>query len=503
MRLRLYSLPMLLLILLSPARLPAEDAQAKEPETSWDVIFLNGQRIGYVQTKTHRLKDGRGNTVVRTDSDTHMTITRFGQKLIIHTTMETDATPEGDILRFKYIARNPPAGTTTSEGVIKGDKAELTTTSNGTTSRQQLAWDRDVKAPSYQDDLLASTKLKAGQELKFKTFLPDFNKITEVIIQVEEIEEVPLLHDEKAKLRKVKVIQDVLPGQVKITTDAWINDQGHALKTDTLVIGAKMLTYRVDQEEALKEISGAEVDLAIDTLVKVKRIENAHSSRQITYKVTIPGVEAADTLPAGGTQLVKKLSEDTVELTVKSLPIPETAEAGEAAEEYLKATRFLQSDDEALQKHVTEAVGEEQDAAKIARLLERYVYRKLSKKNFSTALASAGEVARNLEGDCTEHAVFLAAMLRAKKIPSRIVVGMVYVNSLSAFGGHMWCEAKLGDEWVPLDATLGQGGIGSAHIKLAQSSFADESPTPGSVFLPLMNVIGNMKIEILQVSQPE
>lgn len=477
----------------------AEDAPAAH-KTVWDVIYLGEQRIGYVQSKTHHLKDTNGAALVRSETDTHMVITRFGQKLNIHTTMETDATPEGDILRFKYVMRNPPATSTTSAGVVKGETAVLTTTIGTTTTDTQIAWDPETKAPHYQDDLLAATDLKTGQELKFKSFLPDFNKTTEVILQVGDLQEVALLGEDKAKLRKVKVVQTVVPGMI---TYAYLDEQGEALKTETLVVGTKMLTYRVDEKEALKEVTGAEVDLAVNTLVKVKSIPNPHRTRQIVYKVTISDVEAADVLPGDGVQTVKKLAADTVELTVKSVAISDEATAGEADPEYLQATRFLQCDDEVILKHVAEAVGEEQQAGKICRLMEHYVSHKLDKKNFSTALASAGEVARNLEGDCTEHAVLLAAMLRAKKIPSRIVVGMVYVNSLSAFGGHMWCEAKLGDEWVPLDATLGQGGIGSAHIKLAQSSFSDDAPTPASVFLPLMNVIGNMKIEVLQVVQPE
>src|SRR5262245_48756455 len=101
MHLQRFPLLMLLLVLISPARLPAEDVQGSL-ETAWDVIYLNGQRIGYVQSKLHRLKDDAGNDVVRSESDTHMTIARFGQKLNIHTTLETDATPDGDILRFKY-----------------------------------------------------------------------------------------------------------------------------------------------------------------------------------------------------------------------------------------------------------------------------------------------------------------------------------------------------------------------------------------------------------------
>ena len=88
-------------------------------------------------------------------------------------------------------------------------------------------------------------------------------------------------------------------------------------------------------------------------------------------------------------------------------------------------------------------------------------------------------------------------MLRAKGIPSRIVVGLVYADRLFAFGGHMWTEAHLNDQWIPLDATLGQGGIGAAHIRLADSSLSDHGPAAISGFAPLMTVIGKLKLEVI------
>jgi transglutaminase/protease-like cytokinesis protein 3 len=135
--------------------------------------------------------------------------------------------------------------------------------------------------------------------------------------------------------------------------------------------------------------------------------------------------------------------------------------------------------------------------------MEKYVDTALTKKDFSTALASAGEVARTLQGDCTEHAVLLAAMLRARNIPSKIAVGLIYVEPLSSFAGHMWTEALLGDRWVPLDATLGNGeaGIGAAHIKLAESSFADNGPAPTTSFLPLIRVLGRIELTVVETSQ--
>ena len=84
----------------------------------------------------------------------------------------------------------------------------------------------------------------------------------------------------------------------------------------------------------------------------------------------------------------------------------------------------------------------------------------------------AAEVARQLEGDCTEHAVLLAACLKARNIPARVAFGLVYVPSLKGFAYHMWTEACVADRWLPLDATQGRGGIGCDHLKLGDSNLA-------------------------------
>jgi transglutaminase/protease-like cytokinesis protein 3 len=115
-------------------------------------------------------------------------------------------------------------------------------------------------------------------------------------------------------------------------------------------------------------------------------------------------------------------------------------------------------------------------------------------------LASAAEVAKDLSGDCTEHAVLLAAMCRARGIPARVAVGLVYVPEPSSFGGHMWTEVFVRGKWIPLDATLGKGGIAADHIKFADSSFSDDGDsTPLTAFLPMVSVLSKLKIEVREV----
>ncbi|MFZ0890501.1 MAG: transglutaminase domain-containing protein, partial [Candidatus Binataceae bacterium] len=77
------------------------------------------------------------------------------------------------------------------------------------------------------------------------------------------------------------------------------------------------------------------------------------------------------------------------------------------------------------------------------------------------------------EGDCKEHSMLLAALLRAAGIPSRLAVGFTYSDG--QFMGHMWTEAYLND-WTALDATLLGGNVVDAtHIKLAASGM--DGPT--------------------------
>ena len=77
---------------------------------------------------------------------------------------------------------------------------------------------------------------------------------------------------------------------------------------------------------------------------------------------------------------------------------------------------------------------------------------------------------QNAKGDCTEHAVLLAALCRARGIPARVAIGLVYVSAAQGFGYHMWNEVWIDGGWIPLDATIARGGTGAAHLKLADSS---------------------------------
>ena len=61
----------------------------------------------------------------------------------------------------------------------------------------------------------------------------------------------------------------------------------------------------------------------------------------------------------------------------------------------------------------------------------------------------------------------------------------------------MWNEVWIEDRWVPLDATQGHGGIDAAHLKLRDTNLHGFSPY--AAFLPLYQVLGQLKIDVVEV----
>ncbi|MBI1344818.1 hypothetical protein GC163_00865 [bacterium] len=466
-----------------------------ETEETWQVLYLAGQRVGYARIQMAPVEID-GQIQVRTAAETKITLKRFGQVLRMSTTLESRETLAGDLVQFSLAMTNPPASSSSTTGTIADGKLTLVKEVDGRKSTSSQAWQAGIKSPTYQDRLLRLKPMRPGDTATVETFFPEFNKPGTVSIEAGDFEEIALLNGQKERLQKFLVTNSLLPSA---KTKSWVNAAGQTIKSATSMLGTEMVTYTVSKEEALKSLSVEELDLGIATLVKVTRIPNPYSTKQVVYQISIEDADPSKEIPTGDTQTLKKISNHVAQLTVTSIPLPATATLGDVDPAFLSSNDYLQINDEKVQQHANAAAGSLTNPAAIAKAMEAYVQKTLSKKNFSTALASAGEVARNLEGDCTEHAVLLAAMLRAKGIPSRVAVGLVYIDNPPAFGGHMWTEAHMNGTWIPLDGTLGRGGTGATHIKLGDASFDDKQGAPIAAFASLLTIIGQLQIEVVSV----
>jgi len=243
-------------------------------------------------------------------------------------------------------------------------------------------------------------------------------------------------------------------------------------------------------------------------------------------------------LPSAGYQKVSRLPEDPTQLLVKiNLQTPRRASSAEMADtEFTSPSAMVDSSDDVVITlahkvdsqlkalgHVIPTTGKIPPSSQIELVyaLRDLVHNHISEKHLSTAYASASETARTGSGDCTEHAVLLAALLKARRVPARVCHGLVYVeqggsaisgeaggatvnadgstaaSALGQFGWHMWTQALVNGKWMDLDATL-HVPYSVGHVLVGTSSMSDKEAHNNH--MQMAALIGNLEIDLLEFS---
>lgn len=480
---------------------PAIENVANEGELideSWQANFLNGAKLGYGHAVVRKVKGADGE-VIRSTMRQELRIQRYGQETKETLQFGSEDSPEGKVLSFdcEAAAMGLEASGRAANGFLK-----LTTLTKGKSITSNIPWGDDTLGYFGLEDSLRRQPLKAGETRRVKWFQPLLHMVSDDKLEALEEENVDLLGETK---RLLKIRCEGTLGKQVIRRTLWTDDKGIVWKSANIESGEE--NFRTTEELAKKQ-DGKAFDLGTSTIVKVDRkLEQPHDTRRIVYRATLKHRNPAEVLFNCGSQSVKKIDEHAAEVVVRRVtatepgmidPTPARPEPGDSA-----ANSLIQSDARVIQRMADSIAGDEADPVRVALALEKGVRERLTNKNFSTAFATATDVARSLEGDCTEHAVLLAALLRTKMIPARVAAGLVYVQENperkmpQGFAYHMWTEAWLNDRWVPLDATLGRGGIGAAHIKLSDTNL--EGVSPLEALLPVMNVLGQLELEVVEV----
>jgi hypothetical protein len=463
----------------------------------WEAFYLQNAKIGYGQTTISPANDPvKG--AVQIESLNRLVVVRFGQRTEQELKMATTETSAGRLLRFKTEVSFGPSPTIVN-GHVDGQQMIIETATKGSQQTTRIPWSGDIRGFRAVEQSLEQQPLQPGQKRTLKMLMPVLNQVADLELTAHDYETTSVM-GAKAKLLRIEVVAG-LPGGNGIASTMWTDAQGQTIKTR--VAAMQQESFRTTRELAIAEQpGGANFDLGNDVIVKLdKPLAKAHATRQVRYRVELASGDPAKVFATGPTQAIRSLGPHTAELTVRSLrPGDSTSEkkpSEPVAKEYSVANSTLQTGDPRVKAMAQEAKGNITDRRELALALERYVHRTIAKKNFTQAFATAAEVAASREGDCTEHAVLLAALARACQIPARVVIGLVYVESVQGFGYHMWTEVYLDGQWTALDATLGQGGIGAAHLKLTDSSL--DGAAAYSSFLPVAQVVGQLKVSVLAV----
>jgi hypothetical protein len=496
---------------LSPSEIdPAAITAKGHAREWWEAVYANGNKIGWMHTKMSDAEHG-GQRGVQIDIENQLEVDREGQRTAISIVTKSFETLAGEPVSFH--TEMTSGGRTIMDGDVANGKLTIKTVTQGKTTTETLPWSSGTLGYSATEQSLASSPLLPSQKRLLNALMPATNQVVTIELVAGKYEPTALLDHTEDLLRIDSII--TLPMRSPddkppvLRSQLWTNREGQVMKT--ALVALRQETFRTSRELALGKTGPRTVDLVLDNTVRVTRpLPNPHETRSVRYRVQLASDDPAKVFYSGRLQQVQPLDEHTAEITVRGHdreprdvenPTIAAADISKSkrppTEEDRTANNLIQSDDPKIVEMAKSVAADETNVGTIAQALESHVKKTIRLKNFSQAFSTAAEVAREREGDCTEHAVLLAALARARGIPARVAIGLVYQPASQGFVYHMWNELWIDNRWVPMDATLGRGGIGAAHLKLTDSNLAGAQAY--SSFLPVAQVIGQLKIEILEV----
>jgi transglutaminase-like putative cysteine protease len=466
--------------------------------TTWEVIQMGGGKVGFSHTTRREIREGT-RPVHELSSTSEITLQRFGEEANQQLQVMSVEQPDGRLLRFTSEIRGGTSSVQT-QGRVHGDTLFIETTTQGKRSQTELPWRETDRSFFAVEQSLWQHMMQPGERRQLRMLLPVFYQMVEVDLIAGEDEDVELLDGPRRLLRVTN--RTTLAANQLLETIMWVDRAGEIWKTRLPAIGQE--TYRTTEAIAKNSPLQTSYDLGQHSLVRLARpLTSPHTARQITYDVELRDGDPASQFVDDLSQSVRWSEPHHIQLTVRAVrpdqPPAEAPPGQRFAPDDLASNNLVQSDDPRVRSMAAQVMPEESNPWPLAVALENHVHHAIRKKDFSQAMATAAEVAESLQGDCTEHAVLLAALCRARGIPARAAIGLVYFAPEQGFAYHMWNEVWIKDRWIPLDATLGLGGIGAGHLKLAVSNLGGAAAY--GAFLPVFQVLGRLKISVVDTGE--
>ncbi len=482
---------------------------AKVVSEVWQGAYLQGMKIGHTHTVTRDMEEG-GVRFLRTTRKVELTVKRYGAVMPVAIEQGCDETAEGKVLAMWQ--RQALAGDEMTTRARADGPRLLVSTNKGRETAAPM-WDPRCLGLYAQEQSFAREKVAAGSKFELASYELSAMMPLTLRATVKGMEDTEVLAPEvgpdgkqravskPARLLRADVTSDKLRvggTEVQLPSKAvWLDEGLQPVREQYEFPGLGMVTqYTLPKELAEGRVEGHLLpDLGLSVMIPLNRaLPEPSNTRQITYRVKLKdGISPP--FVADGRQHVGGVREGAFELRVR---VGGESAAPAPGVEYSGPSALIDSDAEVIKGMAREAAGGQTSAAGKALAMERFVK---SKMRFSSAAGfpSASRIAKGLEGDCRQHSMLLAALLRAEGIPSRTALGLVYFDdegSNPRLAFHMWVEAYVDGRWMPLDGVVGKGRVAADHLKMAEASWSgSETLAP---LLPIAQALGKLEVEIVE-----
>ena len=498
-----------LLVLLSLpvwAKQTHSQATSSKPAITFDryyIVELQGQRCGYART------------AARTSSDqltfltyVRITLRQLGQNMLVVLKSISRETPAGELISIDQTVFTN--GTEIKKkAVVQGKELVVTSTLLGRQVVERFAIPADgFVTESSADNLIKPLLDKPGERLELTILSLEGGQTPFLPFSMEVIGPETISAYGQA-VSAVKVAAKVTMGSFELPSFSWCDQEG-PLATRANLGGFSLYLYAASEAQA-KETQGA-VDLTgVSTIVPKVSLKDPVRATRAVYRLKLKNSRGSMIdLPQTDMQRVLARGQDYLDVEVtrqdaKRFAAVTNQEPPQELSKYLQYSLYLDWRTPSVKAAAQTVPCDSDKPWDIALGLWRYVDRTIFIKNLEVYFDPASKVLASHQGDCTEHAVLLAALARAKGLPSRLVVGLTQVPRRTGretiFGYHAWTEVWIDGLWVSLDAALQQAPVDVSHIALGVSAANSSEPLGNVVATGMVQIIGNLQIELLRQEQ--
>ncbi len=462
----------------------ATSADLRAAESDWMKVLLQGQQIGHIEHSRRVI----GDTVI-TSERFEASFARAGTSLKMITEETHRESIDGKPLGFSTLT-DLGGMAQLSEGAIAADgKLSVLRSQGGTVRTEETRYPSGALLSEGARLLEARSDLKAGEEISFQTFVA--SQMEAVDVRVKYIGDETVEIDGKAVPARHTEQTLSLAGSPMVI-QSWADADGRLLRSLTPMFGMQLEMLASDSSAA--QHRDPVTDLLGLTVVAAPRALSAEErAGDLRYQLKLAAQGMAQNFPADEQQLVADGND--WQLLVDAPPYRASKVGDQApAASHSAASSWVQSDAAEIMRFAKKATAKSTDAGSRMQALQTAVGKHINSKNLRVGYASALEALRMREGDCTEHALLLAAAGRAVGIPTRVAVGLAYIDAFAdhkqVFVPHAWVQAWVDGRWTSFDAAL--GGFDSGHIALATGE-GDPATFFGSI-----NLLGNVRIQAIE-----
>jgi hypothetical protein len=456
----------------------------------WAECRIAGNQAGYYQEKT---ESQNGQIVTSIVND--LVFNRMGSKVEIKTISRSAEADDGRMLSISS-EMSSSAQSTKIDVTVTGQSLTIRTSTGGKTYDRTLPFIGELLGPTAARRLTNARLKSAGDTVSYQMFFPELGSLATVTDTFTAREQVAI-DGKQMQALKLEQTLSTMPG----TIDLWLEDDGWLLRQITHSPFGDIETVRTSSENLQnREIKGATLpeESFKNTLVTANiRLPEERLIEQLTIRIHHKKSDLGWPDFSADNQKVLEQTADHVTLEIRQVsprkagvrPLQNASSKGMA---FLEPNALLQSDDAAVRQIAKKVVGNDPDAFRAARSLQKWTNKNMH-FDLGIAIAPGSEVAKNRRGTCFGYAVLLASLARAEGIPSRIRMGFVYAGGI--WGGHAWVEILAGDNWIPLDGALYSPGPADA----ARVSFFTSGLEEGTIAQvgELAKLFGNVDITIL------